>query len=187
MEKRLNLGCGEFPKKGFVNVDIVKSADVVHDLDAFPYPFKKGEFDLIEADHVLEHLENPFRVVKECHRILAPNGKLVVRVPHFSRGFSHPEHKRGFDVSFPLYFDPSFKGGYTGTSFKLEKMELHWFSQLYLKQKVLGKLSFAVGRVFGIAFDFLARLSPYACSRIWCYWVGGFEEIEFVFQKKGKN
>jgi hypothetical protein len=30
--------------------------------------------------------------------------------------------------------------------------------------------------------DLLANLSPYLASRLWGYWVGGFEEIEYRFQ-----
>ena len=36
--------------------------------------------------------------------VLVVAGALLVKVPHFSRGFTHPDHKRGFDVSFPLFF-----------------------------------------------------------------------------------
>tara|TARA_Y100000310_G_C20634498_1_gene790459 strand:+ start:606 stop:1163 length:558 start_codon:yes stop_codon:yes gene_type:complete len=184
--KRLNLGCGEFKKKGYVNVDASKrvNPDVVHNLDKFPYPFKDGEFDLIEADHVIEHLYDPFKVMAELHRILKVGGKLIIRVPHFSRGFTHPDHKRGFDVTFPYYFRSDFKGGYTGYSFKLDSMGLRWFAQPYLKKSVLGRGSFFVASSFGRLFDYFANLSPFFCSRIWCYFVGGFEEIEFKFRKK---
>jgi len=27
-----------------------------------------------------------------------------------------------------------------------------------------------------------ANLSPALCSRIWCYWVGGFDQITFEFK-----
>lgn len=103
MEKKLNLGSGEFKKGGYVNVDYysVSEPDVRHNLNQFPYPYEKDDFDLIEAYHVLEHLENPFSVMKELHRIGKQNSLIKIWVPHFSRGFTHAEHKRGFDVSFP--------------------------------------------------------------------------------------
>ncbi|VVB60021.1 Uncharacterised protein [uncultured archaeon] len=136
MAKKLNLGCGEFRKEGYVNVDYysVSKPDVKHDLNKFPYPFSDNEFGLIEADHVLEHLENPFMVIKEMHRISQDGGLIIIKVPHFSRGFTHPEHKRGFDVSLPYYFNPSFKGGYQGFELKIKKMKLSWFAQKYLKK-----------------------------------------------------
>ena len=183
MTKKLNLGCGEFKKDGYVNVDFhsVLEPDVKHDLNEFPYPFRDNEFELIEADHVLEHLNDPFRVVRELHRISKNGALIVIRVPHFSRGFTHPQHQRCFDVSFPYYFDPSFKGGYQGVELKLKTMRLSWLAQPYLKKTVLSQPSFYLAYLIGSVFSFLANLSPFLCSRLWCFWVGGFEEIEFGF------
>jgi SAM-dependent methyltransferase len=182
---KLNLGSGEFPKPGFVNLDrdALQGVDVVHDLDVFPYPFADGQFDRIEADHVLEHLGQVFDVMREIHRILAPGGVVVIRVPHFSRGFTHPEHRRGFNVTFPCYFDPAFPGGYCGVAFTCLRMRLRWFAEPHLKRAVLPRPVNVIGRGAGAAIDALANLSPLACSRIWCYWVGGFEEIQFVLRK----
>jgi SAM-dependent methyltransferase len=186
MEKKLNLGCGEFKKEGYVNVDFfsVSEPDVKHNLDVLPYPFADSEFDLVEADHLLEHLSDPFAVLKELRRITKDGGLIKIKVPHFSRGFTHPEHKRGFDATLPYYFNPSFPGGYQGVPLILEKMNMSWFAQPYFKKKVVSKPVFVLGTFFGKIFDFLANLSPLVCSRVWCFWVGGFEEIEFHFRVK---
>ena len=166
-----------------MNIDLRPDvgADIVHDLEILPYPIRDNEYDVVEADHVLEHLRDPFGVMQELHRITKAGGTIIIRVPHFSRGFSHPEHKRGFDVSFPLYFQKMFKGGYRGFDFELKRMRLTWFAQKYLKKQTLSPLQYAVGALLGALFSFVANLSPYACSRLWCFWVGGFEEIEFTF------
>ncbi len=180
---KLNIGCGAFKKPGYLNLDADPRAqpDVVHDLNVFPYPFPAESFSLIEADHILEHLNNPFKVMSELHRMLTDTGQLIVRVPHFSRGFTHAEHKRGFDVTFPFYFNPTFVGGYTGTHFQLNRMLLVWFAQPYLKKLVLNKGEYFLGSLMGSVLDAIANLSPTLCSRAWCFWVGGFEEIEFRF------
>ena len=186
--KRLNIGCGEFRKEGYVNLDIRPDvgAEIIHDLQEFPYPIPDNEFDVVEADHVLEHLRDPFQVMRELHRITKHGGFVVIRTPHFSRGFSHPEHRRGFDVSFPLYFQPRFKGGYQGVEFELEEVRLIWFAQRYLKKDTLSPFQYRLGVGLGGIFSFLAGLSPYACSRLWCFWVGGFEEVMFrLAVKKG--
>ena len=182
---KLNLGCGRFPMEGYVNVDGVADVhpDLVHDLNQRPYPFPDESAEEVHASHVLEHLNDPFGTMAEWHRLLAPGGHLIVRVPHFSRGFTHPDHKRGFDVSFPLYFDPSFQGGFTGTALVCESLRLVWFAQPWLKKQVLGLWEYRMGRAAGIALDFLAGLSPFLASRLWAFMVGGFEEIEFVFRK----
>ena len=182
---RLNLGCGQYMKPGFINVDAAPNTnpDVRWDLDSYPYPFEDGSMTLIEMDHALEHLRQPFQAMIECHRILRPGGQLVIRVPHFSRGFTHPDHKAGFDVGFPLYFDPSFKGGYTGTELIHVSTRMCWYAQPYLKKATLSPAAHAFGSTLGAIIDVLANLSPYFTSRIWCFWVGGFEEVEFRFEK----
>jgi hypothetical protein len=183
MADMLNLGCGGFKKDGYINVDYyaVSEPDVRHDLNQFPYPFDDDRFTLMEADHLLEHLEDPFRVMRELYRI-GRNGCMVrIRVPHFSRGFTHAGHRRGFDVSFPFYFDPLFKWGYQGVHFQLNRVRLRWFAQPYLKKAIMPKMAYYVGLAIGAVVDFFANLSPFLCSRLWCFWVGGFDEIEFEF------
>ena len=184
--KRLNIGSGEFLKEGFVNVDYysVTEPDVKHDLSKFPYPFQDNEFDLVESDHCLEHLPDPFAVMSEIHRISKNGAPVVIRVPHFSRGFTHAEHKSGFDVTFPYYFKKSFIGGYQGVEFDTVKVKLTWFAQPYFKKTVLSKPVFYIASFAGWWFDLLANLSPFVCSRIWCFWVGGFEQVEFQFKVK---
>jgi SAM-dependent methyltransferase len=186
--KKLNLGCGIDYKEGFVNVDFHShiQIDVQHDLNSIPYPFADGEFDFILASHVLEHLDRPFVVMQELHRILKKDGILQVKVPHFSRGFTHSEHKAGFDVTFPYYFNPQFtKSGYYGVEFELKKMELHYIAFFHLLPYMgVGKITISIMRIVNAIVNFFAGISPKLCSRIWCFWVGGFEEIEFIFCKK---
>ena len=47
-------------KDGYINVDWKASTDpdVVYDLNKLPYPFEDNTFELIEAFHVLEHLDS---------------------------------------------------------------------------------------------------------------------------------
>ncbi|HYM80070.1 MAG TPA: methyltransferase domain-containing protein [Candidatus Limnocylindria bacterium] len=181
MGLKVNLGSGEFPKPGYVNVDFYSLADpdIKHDLNVFPWPFATDAIDELEADHVLEHLEDPFAIMTEIHRVVRHGGRVSIRVPHFSRGFTHPDHKRGFNVSLPLFFDPGFQGGYAGVPFELKQLRLHWFAQPYLKKVSLPGTMYWFGVGLGSVCDFFANFSPYFCSRVWCYLVGGFDEIHF--------
>lgn len=181
---KLNIGSGEFLKEGYINVDFysITKPDVEHDLSIFPYPFNDNQFDLIESDHCLEHLPSPFDVMKEIHRIGKPGALVKIKVPHFSRGFTHAEHKAGFDVTFPYYFNKDFKGGYQGVQFECIQVKLTWFAQPYFKKTVLSSTQFYLATALGNVFDFLANLSPFITSRLWCFWVGGFEEVSFEFK-----
>ena len=183
--KKLNLGSGSFSLEGYINIDRDPLAEpqVVHDLNDIPYPFEPGSFDEVRMDHSLEHLDDAFGVVAEIVRITKKGGTIVIRVPHFSRGFTHPEHRRGFDVTFNHYFDPAFKGGYCGTHLLTKSVRLRWMAQPQLKKIMLPAPLFIVLTLAGGVFDFFANLCLVACSRGWCFLVGGFEEIEFIFTR----
>lgn len=183
MNRHLNLGCGQFKLPEATNVDWDEAVqpDICHNLNQTPYPFDDNSFDRITMHHCLEHLETPFSIMRELHRIASPEALIDIRVPHFSRGFTHAEHRHGFDVTFPLYFDPTFKGGYTGCHFQLAGLKLEWFAQPTLKKQTLGNLSYGLGKLASYPLNLLANLSPVMCSRLWCFWVGGFEEIQFNF------
>lgn len=107
----LELGCGQIkrvPHAIAVDINPRSVADVFHDLNATPYPFADNEFDLVIAEHVLEHLDNLIAVVEELHRILKPGGILYVEVPHFSSWtfFTDPTHRHAFSTSSFDYFVP---------------------------------------------------------------------------------
>lgn len=98
--KKLNIGCENDYKEGYVNLDYNKlfHPDVIHDLNKFPYPFKKNEFDEIYCSHILEHVDDFFKTMKELLRITKVGGIIHIRVPHFSNGFGYSDltHKRFF-------------------------------------------------------------------------------------------
>jgi ubiquinone/menaquinone biosynthesis C-methylase UbiE len=84
--KKLNIGCGTDIKKNYINLDSkkLKDVDVVHNLNNFPWPFKNNEFDLIEANHILEHLEDIPKCLREIWRISKKGGKVSIRGPHYA-------------------------------------------------------------------------------------------------------
>jgi ubiquinone/menaquinone biosynthesis C-methylase UbiE len=47
-----------------------------------PLPFDDASFDLVIADYVLEHVEEPTRIAREIRRILKPGGWLCARTPN---------------------------------------------------------------------------------------------------------
>jgi len=98
----LDVGCGTAKYPGAVGIDIspATDADVVHDLDAFPYPFDDASFDQVLMQDVLEHVAEPIRVIDELHRICRPGARIHLRTPHFSSllAYSDPTHKHYFSA-----------------------------------------------------------------------------------------
>ena len=96
----LDVGCGRgvilgpIADRGFeaygveVSADATRGADPRAQIRIAPKlsdaNFDAGLFDQIVIWHVLEHLADPRGTLEECHRILAPGGRLVVAVPNFS-------------------------------------------------------------------------------------------------------
>ena len=54
---------------------------VRHDLDKDPLPFPDGHFDAVVASHILEHLHDPERALRELYRVTAPNGFVMIGLP----------------------------------------------------------------------------------------------------------
>ena len=80
----LELGCGQIkrvPHSMTLDINPLSVADVIHDLNVIPYPFPDDAFDMIIAEHVLEHLDDVIAVVGELHRITRHGGVLYVEVP----------------------------------------------------------------------------------------------------------
>ena len=99
---KLNLGCGQNLKQGYVNIDKYPTfaPDLVWDLEKTPWPFEAGSVEAISACHVLEHLGQAtdvfLAVMQELNRVLRPGGTIEIKVPHHqSAGFwGDPTHVR---------------------------------------------------------------------------------------------
>lgn len=109
--KVLDLGCGTRKRPGAIGLDINprSAADVVHDLNALPYPFPDAEFEEIYLDNVIEHLEDVIKVVEELHRLSKPGALVKVVVPYFRARWAciDPTHRHFFTVDSFSYFDPT--------------------------------------------------------------------------------
>jgi SAM-dependent methyltransferase len=107
----LDIGCGHAKLPGAVGLDIAADtqADVVHDLNVFPWPFGDAQFDLVNCQDVLEHLDDLVRVMEEIHRIAKPGAEIRIRVPHFTsvHAFTDLTHRHFFATQSFDYWSPT--------------------------------------------------------------------------------
>jgi len=112
---KLNLGCGLDKRKDYVNIDVRKEVypDIVLDLEKVPYPFPDNFADEILAKDVLEHFSfrNVQSILKEWHRILKPNGRIIIQTPDFDQivqKFYNGEIEKFGDPNTPLWYKLSY-------------------------------------------------------------------------------
>ena len=93
----LDVGCGLNKRPGSVGLDRnpCTAADVIADLDHFPYPFRDSVFDELYATHVIEHVADVIRTMEEFHRLVRPGGRIFITTPHYTdfSSFCDPTHR----------------------------------------------------------------------------------------------
>ncbi|MCX5681064.1 MAG: class I SAM-dependent methyltransferase [Candidatus Omnitrophica bacterium] len=162
IKKILDIGCGRNKIEGAIGVDIDQNsqADIIHDLNCYPYPVEANSADEVYAKHIIEHLDDPQAFLQEIYRILKPAGKAFIETPHFSSyvAYSEPGHK-----IFCSYFMLS--NMIAHTKFKIIKQEITFYKTF---------------RLFGIKY--LADKFPRSYERFWTY-IFPAENIKIVLTK----
>ena len=125
---KLNLACGERYMGGYINLDNNKNikADIYHDINTFPWPFKDNEFDEIFCHHILEHVEDLLKTMEEIWRISKNKSRILIFGPHSGSFEMHVDltHKRGLNTqTFRRCFLPEGDtwGFYTKAKFRVLK------------------------------------------------------------------
>jgi SAM-dependent methyltransferase len=134
----LDVGCGSKKHPGAVGIDRSPEtdADVVHDLDVFPWPLEASSFDVILLQDVLEHLRDSYGVFAELHRVGRPGARIQLRTPHFSSAlaYSDPTHVHYFSAAaIRALAEPGF-AHYSAARFSV----IHVTLDLWLPFRLLG-------------------------------------------------
>ena len=136
--KVLDIGCGSAKLPGAVGLDVSANtdADIVHDLDAFPYPIEDESFDQILLQDVIEHVKEPIKVFEELHRIARSGARIQLRTPHFSSilAYGDPTHRHYFStIAIRSLAEPRF-AHYTDVRFRV----VHITLDLWLPFRLVG-------------------------------------------------
>ncbi|NYZ75675.1 class I SAM-dependent methyltransferase [Candidatus Micrarchaeota archaeon] len=177
--KILELGCGNkkgcgCPYKGdIVGVDISpdSKADIIWNLEKFPYPFKNNEFDAVYIHHCLEHLEDTVKVMDQIWKITKPHGKVLILVPYGASAWSltNPTHKKFFNYATLT----DFKG------FKVLKCKYNYVHRGFPElQSWKGRLL----RQLTKPMDWLINANPYIYDKILRHYLGDADEIEWELE-----
>lgn len=126
----LDLGCGSTKRAGAIGVDVAAfdGVDVIHDLNARPFPFDDGAADEIYLDNVLEHLDDVIATMEELHRIGRDGCLVRIDVPYYRSQWTaiDPTHRHSFHPESFAYFDPdhhfSRRYGYSPARFRVESV-----------------------------------------------------------------
>ena len=134
----LDVGCGtkKHPRALGIDRSPDTDADVVHDLDAVPWPLDSSSFDEIVLQDVIEHLRDPYAVFAEIHRVARPGARVQLRTPHFSSSLAYadPTHLHRFSAAaVRALAEPEF-AHYTAVRFRLLRLTL----DLWLPFRVTG-------------------------------------------------
>lgn len=155
-DKLLDVGCGEGIIQYFIG-DKVKNLYGIDNskselrraeargfitkqvnFDSEKFPFMDSFFDVVTCLDVIEHVKNPKFLLGEIHRVLRPDGKLIISTPNI----------RFWDHIFKLIF----KGRFPKTSEDLKLYDgghIHFFTFSDLRCLV-NKVGFGVLREEGI-------------------------------------
>ena len=131
---RLDLACGYNKRRGFIGVDLTREgtqADIEHDLETYPWPFRDNVVDEVFCSHFIEHVSDMAAFMNELWRVMKPGGTLKFIAPYYTsvRASQDPTHKRFISEQTFYYFDKEWRetnrlGHYPiSCDFKIERVE----------------------------------------------------------------
>jgi SAM-dependent methyltransferase len=98
----------------YVNLTATSQPDVCADGGALP--LRAGSCDVVLCTEVLEHVEDPSRVLREVHRVLGANGSMILSAP-----FLYPVHED--PVDYARYTPQFWRSALDAAGFRLVALE----------------------------------------------------------------
>jgi ubiquinone/menaquinone biosynthesis C-methylase UbiE len=165
-KKVLDIGCGRDKLPGALGMDVNprSAADIIHDLEKFPYPLPDQSFDEIRAVSVIEHLRDILKTMEELHRICKTGAVLKITVPFFTSRYAYTDftHKHVFTSRSFDYFDHDeqlSKYRYSAVRFKKLKVEYEPLPNIY-RRDIERPLIWLANRKKDFYENYLAHIYP---------------------------
>lgn len=69
--------------------------DILHDAELLPWPIEADSFDAVMLSHIIEHLSDVGRCLREVHRVARHGATVHIQTPHFSslESWRDPSHR----------------------------------------------------------------------------------------------
>jgi len=143
--------------------------------------FSEEEFDSISMWHVLEHVPNLNETISQFHKILKPNGKIIIAVPNYKSWDAsyYKEFWAAWDVPIHLWhFSKStIEKIFKNHEFSLRKTKPMIFDSFYVsllsEEFKIGKKNFIKGFIIGLISNLIGFISK-----------RGHSSTIYVFEKK---
>jgi SAM-dependent methyltransferase len=84
-EKRLTPLIRATNPARYIRCDLFPNAPDIQRIDMMDIPFDTGTFDLVMANHVLEHVNDDTKALTEIHRVLKAGGIAILQTPYSRR------------------------------------------------------------------------------------------------------
>jgi hypothetical protein len=182
---RLDLGSGARKQKGFFGVDAVEleGVDIVADLNRPMEDLPDDSVIEVHSKHTFEHVANLVGLLEELHRVVRPEGRITVTVPHFSSpyGYSDPTHLRSFGLFTMYYFcDPEDQ---PSRKVPCHYVDIRFFvDEVYVKFSTRGVLGTTIGRIMRRLVNLGFAAQHFYERRLSWFWPA--DEIRYVMRPK---
>lgn len=152
---KINIGCGNKKREGFIGIDLYQcsAVNIISDISKY-IPIKNNSVEEIYASHVIEHIFDIASLMKEIHRVCKNNAVVTIITPHFSSidSWRDPTHVHHLTFYSMKHFEKQDTSHYTGGGFVVEDT----------------KLSFG-GGFFGLVGRLIFKISPKYYEKKWCF------------------
>lgn len=84
-ERHLSRFIGEAGPASYIRCDLYPQSPDIERINMLDIPYNDGSFDLVIANHVLEHVADDLRALSEIRRVLSQGGLAILQTPYSSR------------------------------------------------------------------------------------------------------